>query len=164
ASVLAFAFLLSSRIPHTSFSRDWSSDVCSSDLGCLQDKNNFMQRTGGVIPYRLIYSLGEHPYLGYLLEPHIVWLNANGSLSLSYKRVFSNTVEEFADALEADDYKIIKLLDEIEQTHVIKRFHKKAIRPTDYFTRIFDQKIYDYIRPKLEEKMIKALALIGNKP
>lgn len=123
-----------------------------------------MQRTGGVIPYRLIYSLGEHPYLGYLLEPHIVWLNANGSLSLSYKRVFSNTVEEFADALEADDYKIIKLLDEIEQTHVIKRFHKKAIRPTDYFTRIFDQKIYDYIRPKLEEKMLKALALIGNKP
>lgn len=123
-----------------------------------------MQKTVRHIPYRLIYSLGEHPYLGYLLEPHIVWLNANGSLSLSFKRVFSNTVDEFADALDEDDYGIIKLLDEIEQTHVIKRFHKKAIRPRDYFTRVFDQKIYDYIRPKLEDKMLKALTLIGNKP
>lgn len=123
-----------------------------------------MQQIGSVIPFRLIYSLGEHPYLGYLLEPHMVWLNANGSLSLSYKRVFSNTVEEFAAALDEQDYKIIKLLDEIEQTQVIKRFHKKAIRPVEYFRRIFDQKVYDYIRPKLEEKILKALALIGNKP
>src|SRR5207302_3317349 len=30
-----FIFFFSSRRRHTSFSRDWSSDVCSSDLGVL---------------------------------------------------------------------------------------------------------------------------------
>ncbi|MBE8721752.1 DEAD/DEAH box helicase [Sphingobacterium pedocola] len=123
-----------------------------------------MQKIDNSVPYRLIYSLGEHPYLGYLIEPHIVQLNSNGSDSLSYKRVFTNTVDEFKSALDEEDYKIIKLLDEIEQTHVIKRFHKKAIRPMDYFSKIFDQKIHHYIRPKLDQKMLKALELIGDKP
>jgi superfamily II DNA or RNA helicase len=73
-------------------------------------------------------------------------------------------VDEFAVALDSIDYKIIKLLDEIEQTHVIKKYHKKAIRPADYFTKIFDQKIFDYVRPKLEQKMLKVLELMGEKP
>lgn len=123
-----------------------------------------MQKKVSTVPFKLVYSLGEHPYLGFLIEPHIVYLNNNGSLSLSYKRVFSNTVDEFATALDEQDYKIIKLLDEVEQTHVIKKYHKKAIRPADYFGNIFDQKIYDYIRPKLEQKLLKALELIGQRP
>ena len=123
-----------------------------------------MQQIDNALPFRLIYSLGEHPYLGYLIEPHIVQLNPNGSLSLSYKRVFSNTVEEFAAALDETDYKIINLLDEVEQTHVIKKFHKKAVRPIDYFSKIFDSKVYDYIRPRLEQKLLKVLELIGDKP
>src|SRR5690606_39817202 len=34
-SLVMFCFYFSSRRRHTSFSRDWSSDVCSSDLLCL---------------------------------------------------------------------------------------------------------------------------------
>jgi len=123
-----------------------------------------MQQIDTKLPFRLIYSLGQHPYLGYLIEPHIVRLNSNGTLSLSYKRVFSNTIDEFSAALDDIDYQIIKLLDEIEQTQVIKKFHKKAIRPADYFGKIFDPKIYDFIRPQLEQKLLKVLSLIGNKP
>ncbi|MGN0001908.1 MAG: SNF2-related protein [Sphingobacterium composti] len=123
-----------------------------------------MQQIDTSLPYKLIYSFGEHPYLGYLLEPHIVQLNPNGSLSLLYKRVFTNTVEEFASALDETDYKIIKLLDEIEQSNVIKKYHKKAVRPADYFSKIFDNKVRDYIRPKLEKKLLKVMELIGDKP
>src|SRR5690606_39968112 len=32
-----FIFFFSSRRRHTRFSRDWSSDVCSSDLSCLPE-------------------------------------------------------------------------------------------------------------------------------
>jgi hypothetical protein len=123
-----------------------------------------MQQIDTSHPYKLIYSFGEHPYLGYLIEPHIVQLNPNGSLSLSYKRVFTNTVDEFANALDETDYKIIKLLDEVEQSNVIKKYHKKAIRPVDYFTKIFDNKVRDYIRPKLEKKLLKVMEMIGDKP
>ncbi len=123
-----------------------------------------MQQVDSNTPFKLIYSLGEHPYLGYLIEPHIVQLNSNGSLSLSYKRVFSNTVDEFAKDLDDIDFKIIKLLDEIEQTSVIKKYHKKVIRPADFFTKIFDSKIFEYIRPKLEQKLLKVLGLLGDRP
>src|SRR5690606_28554501 len=123
-----------------------------------------MQQGTTSLPYRLVYSLGRHPYLGFLIEPHIVHLNQNGSYSLSYKRVFSNTVDEFAAALDDLDYKLIKLLDEIEQTHIIKQYHKKAIRPADYFSKIFDQNIYDYIRPKIEQRVLSFLNQVGDKP
>ena len=123
-----------------------------------------MQQGITSLPYRLVYSLGRHPYLGYLIEPHIVHLNQNGSYSLSYKRVFSNTVDEFAPALDDLDYELIKLLDEIEQTHIIKRFHKKPIRPADYFSKVFDAKIYDYVRPNIEQRMLTFLNKVGDKP
>lgn len=123
-----------------------------------------MQQIDTSLPYKIIYSLGEHPYLGYLLEPHIVQCNANGTLSLSYKRVFSNTIEEFTDILDETDIKIIALLDEIEQSNVIKKYHKKAIRPLDFFTNIFDDKIRDYLRPKIERQLLKVLDMIGQKP
>jgi len=123
-----------------------------------------MQQVDTLTTYRLVYSLGMHPYLGYLIEPHIVYLNQNGSYSLSYKRVFSNTVDQFSDALDEKDYKLIQFCDEMEQTQLIKRFHKKAIRPADYFTKIFDQKVFDHIRPKIETRILNILDNIGNKP
>jgi len=123
-----------------------------------------MQQVDNSSTYRLVYSLGKHPYLGFLIEPHIVYLNQNGSYSLSYKRVFSNTVSEFSAVLDEVDYQLIKWADEIEQTQIIKRFHKKAIRPVDYFTKIFDSKIYDFIRPKIEQRILSILHLIGDKP
>jgi len=123
-----------------------------------------MQQVDTLTTYRLVYSLGKHPYLGYLIEPHIVHLNQNGSYSLSYKRVFSNTVDEFSDALEEIDYELIRLCDEIEQTQVIKRFHKKAVRPADYFSKIFNEKLYDHIRPKIETRLLNILNNIGDKP
>src|SRR5690606_40867786 len=55
--VLVFCFFFSSRRRHTRFSRDWSSDVCSSDLhaaGAL-----FVSEAGGIVthwdcsPYRV---------------------------------------------------------------------------------------------------------------
>ncbi|PRD53928.1 DEAD/DEAH box helicase [Sphingobacterium gobiense] len=123
-----------------------------------------MQQVDSKLPFKLIYSLGQHPYLGYLIEPHIVQLNPNGSYSLSYKRIFSNTIGDFAPALDEIDYQLIKLLDEIEQTHIIKIFNKKAIRPVDFFGKVFDDKIYDRIRPKIEQKMLTALNQLRGKP
>lgn len=123
-----------------------------------------MQQVDPSLPFRLVYSLGKHDYLGYIIEPHIVQLNANGSLSLSFRRIFSNTAQEFANGIDAEDEKIISILDEIEQTHIIKRYHKKAIRPADYFSNVFDEKIHNYIRPKIEQRLVKVLAMLREKP
>src|SRR5690606_30260356 len=41
---------------------------------------------------------------------------------------------------------------------------KKPVRPADYFSKIFDDKVRDYIRPRLEKKLLKVLEYIGAKP
>lgn len=115
-------------------------------------------------PCQLVYALCKHDFLGYLIEPHIVQLNANGSFSLTHQRLFSNTAKEFDRYLDETDYQLIKLLEEVEQGQIIKRYHKKSIRPLEFFSTVFDEKFFEVIRPKIEKKLIEALSLIGNKP
>lgn len=115
-------------------------------------------------PHTLVYSLCQHEFLGYLIEPHIVQLNPNGEFSLTYQRIFSNTALEYASALDNSDLKIIKLLDELEQTELIKKMYKKTARPREFFSKIFDKKLYDYIRPKIDKKLSAILKLISQKP
>jgi len=115
-------------------------------------------------PHTLVYSLCQHEFLGYLIEPHIVQLNPNGEFSLTYQRIFSNTALEYASALDNSDLKIIKLLDELEQTELIKKMYKKTARPREFFSKIFDKKLYDYIRPKIDKKLSTILKLISQKP
>lgn len=122
-----------------------------------------MLRVDSDKPCKIVYSICKHDFLGYLIEPHVVQLNSDEGFSLTYQRLFSTTAEEFSSILDETDLKLIKLLEEIEQSHIIKRFHKKAIRPVEYFRTIFDEKIYEVIRPKIEKKLIEALKLIGER-
>lgn len=123
-----------------------------------------MQQVDTTQPHELIYSLCEHPYLGYLIEPHVVQLNPNGGYSLTHRRIFSHTAVDYAPILDTTDYKLIKLMEEVEQTNIIKRYHKKPIRPVDFFAKFFDKKFLEYIRPKIEFRLLQALELLNNKP
>jgi SNF2 family DNA or RNA helicase len=122
-----------------------------------------MLRVDSDKPCKIVYSICKHEFLGFLIEPHIVQLNSDDGFSLTYQRLFSTTALEFSGILDETDFKLIKLLEETEQGHIIKRHHKKAIRPFEYFSTIFDEKIYETLRPKIEKKMVEALSLIGNK-
>jgi hypothetical protein len=101
--------------------------------------------------------------LGYVIEPHIVQLNPNGEFSLTYQRLFSNTAKEFSQFLDETDFKLVKILEEIEQGNVIKRYYKKLIRPFEFFSKIFNEQLFDTIRPKIEKRMAEALTLLPGK-
>lgn len=114
-------------------------------------------------PCKLVYALAKHEYLGYLIEPHVVQLNQNGDFSLTHQRIFANTAAEFAQFLDATDLKLIKLLEDIEQDAVIKRYYKKQIRPLEFFSKIWNEQLHDSIRPKIERKLKDVLPLIKEK-
>ncbi len=120
-----------------------------------------MLRVDSTKPCKIVYSLCKHEYLGYLIEPHIVQLNPYGDFSLTYQRIFSHTAEEFAKHLNPTDLKLIKILDEIEQDFLIKKYHKKPIRPTEFFSKFFDDKFYEKVRPKIEKRLTEVLSIIG---
>src|ERR1700761_7887341 len=122
-----------------------------------------MLRVDSSKPCQIIYAIARHEYLSYVMEPHIVQLNPNGEFSLTHQRLFSNTATEFAHCIDEVDIKLIKLLEEIEQGNVIKKFYKKPIRPSEFFAKIFTEQLFDTIRPKMEKRMADALNLLGDK-
>ena len=123
-----------------------------------------MQQVDTSQPFELVYALCEHPYLGYLIEPHVVQLNPNGGYSLTHRRIFSNTSKDYARVLDDTDHKLIKLLEEIEQTSIIKRYYKKPIRPADFFAKAFNKEFFEFVRPKIEQRLLRALEWLANKP
>lgn len=112
-----------------------------------------MLRVDSSKPFKLVYALCKHDFLGYLVEPHVVQLNPQGDFSLTYQRIFSHTAAEFEKHLSEADLKIIKTLDDIEQDSIIKKYHKKQIRPFEFFSKVFDDKFYDHVRPRVEKKL-----------
>jgi superfamily II DNA or RNA helicase len=122
-----------------------------------------MLRVDSSKPCQIIYAICKHEYLGYLIEPHIVQLNPNGEFSLTYQRLFSNTAKEFSQYLDETDFRLVKILEEMEQGNIIKKFYKKPIRPFEFFSKIFTEQLFDTIRPKIEKKMAETLALLPGK-
>lgn len=122
-----------------------------------------MLRVDSSKPCKLVYSLCKHDYLGYLIEPHVVQLNTDGGFSLTHQRLFSNTAEEFAALLDETDYKLIKLLEKTEQGNFIKRYYKKAIRPIEYFSNVFNDELFETLRPKIEKRMAEAFGLLKDR-
>ncbi|RZM28856.1 MAG: ATP-dependent helicase [Pedobacter sp.] len=116
-----------------------------------------MLRVDNSKPCKIVYALCKHEYLGYLIEPHIVQMNPQGDFSLTYQRLFSHTAVEFASHLTETDIKMIKILDETEQDALIKKFYKKPVRAFEFFGKIFDDKFYDSVRPKVEKKLAEVL-------
>ncbi|MFD2161448.1 DEAD/DEAH box helicase [Paradesertivirga mongoliensis] len=122
-----------------------------------------MLRVDSSKPCKLVYSLCKHDFLGYLIEPHVVQLNQDGDFSLTHQRLFSTTAKEFSNILDETDIKLIKILEETEQGHIIRRYHKKPVRPVEFFSKTFDQKLYDIIRPKIEKRMVEAFRLLTDR-
>ncbi|MEO6521723.1 MAG: SNF2-related protein [Mucilaginibacter sp.] len=122
-----------------------------------------MLRVDSSKPCQIVYSVCKHEYLGYVIEPHIVQLNPNGEFSLTHQRLFSNTAKEFTNCLDDADIKLIRILDDLEQGAIIRKYHKKAIRPIEFFAKIFNDQFLDTIRPKMEKRMVEALGMLHHK-
>jgi len=122
-----------------------------------------MLRVNSSAPCKIVYSLCKHAFLGFLIEPHIVQLNPQGDFSLTYQRLFSHTAKEFSRHLTELDFKLIRILDDTEQDYIIKKYYKKPIRPLEFFSRFFDNRFYENVRPKIEKKLAEVLEILKEK-
>ena len=69
-------------------------------------------------PFKLIYSLFQHEYLGYILESFVVKLDAKGNLTFSHQNISSKNAKEFASGLDEADYELIKYMDSMQQDQI----------------------------------------------
>ncbi|UKJ07757.1 DEAD/DEAH box helicase [Solitalea lacus] len=122
-----------------------------------------MLRVDSNKPSKIVYSLLQHEFLGYLFEPHIVQMNREYTYSLVHKRLFSHTSSEFARFLDDTDHQLIALLEQVEQENIIRRFHKQPIRPREFFTKFWTDALKAKVQPFIEATLSQAIELMRNK-
>ncbi|MBC5994080.1 DEAD/DEAH box helicase [Pontibacter cellulosilyticus] len=116
-------------------------------------------------PFQVIYSLFEHEYLGYLFESFVVQINTKGQLTLQHQNISAKNADEFAARLDADDFKLIQLIDQIQQDAVLKRFASKKMSAADFFLKVYDPEkgdkaLQENISHYIQGRMGKILELL----
>ena len=119
-------------------------------------------------PFQLIYSLYDHEYMGFLFESFVVQLSEKGTLTFSHQNISSKNAKEFDAGLDANDYKIIKFMDEMQQDQVANKFQKKRQKPEEFFVKTFDKSVGDPLLQKeitayVERRRSQILSLIQGK-
>ncbi len=119
-------------------------------------------------PFKVVYSLYQHEFLGFLFESFIVELDQEGRLSLKHQNISHYSAEEFASGLDELDYELIDLMDQIQQEVVIKKFAEKRVPPMEFFPKIFnpekgDRGLQQNINAYLESKRAKILERLPGK-
>ena len=120
------------------------------------------------LPFRIIYSLYEHEYLGYLFEAYAVQLDQQNRLTLKHQHVSAKNMREFASRMNDVDFKLIELLDKLHQDNVAKRFSDKRLKTEEFFLKIFhkekgDETLKTLIEEFVENRMTEVLDLLGTK-
>lgn len=106
-------------------------------------------------PYKLIYSLYQHEYLGYLIDSFIIQLDDKGRLSFLNQRISSKNAKEFSDQLDDKDFELIQIMDSIQQEAIIRKFYKKKIKPEDFFLKIYDVETGDKVLQEQIDEYLK---------
>jgi SNF2 family DNA or RNA helicase len=119
-------------------------------------------------PFQIIYSLFQHEYLGYLFESFVIQLDEKGRLSFAHQNISSKNASEFKSGLNEADYELIRLMDSMQQDVVVKHFHKKSIKPEDFFLKYYnkekgDEVLQEEIDKYLERRRCKILPLLKGK-
>ena len=119
-------------------------------------------------PFEIVYSLYEHEYLGYLFESFVIQLNEKGNLTYSHQNISSKNAVEFKSKLDENDFKLIKLMDEIQQEHLANHFQKKKVKPDLFFLTTYhkvngDNMLQQEINGYVERRRAQILDLITGK-
>lgn len=119
-------------------------------------------------PFKLIYSLYQHEYLGFLFESFVVKINDNGNLTLRHQNISIKNAHEFSSGLDDRDYELIETMDMIQQDAIIKKFSTKYVKPEQFFSKYYNAEngkkiVKDEIERYIEGKRAKILQNISGK-
>jgi superfamily II DNA or RNA helicase len=120
------------------------------------------------LPFKIVYSLFQHQYLGYLFESFAVQLDERGGLTLRFQNISYVNANEFAAGLDQDDLELIRIMDAMQQDMVAKCYASgRRLSPTDFFLKVYDPKTGDKILQEtiaadLERKRARIMELLRN--
>jgi len=122
-----------------------------------------MRLVDATLPYKIVYSIYHHEYLGYLVSPHIVQILPDGQLSLIHQGIYPDNMSQFSEGLDEKDKKLITLLDEISPKTVVKKFNGNLRDPLNFFIQKFKGEIQKMALQYIERRLVKILPLLTDR-
>ncbi len=118
--------------------------------------------------FQIVYSLFEHEFLGHLFAAYLVQRGPKGQLTLLHQTASARNAPEFAGGLDAVDFELIELCDQLQQEAVIKEFWPRKIAPADFFLKTYhaergDKPLQDAIGRHVQARMAAVLARLHGK-
>ncbi|MHA4736429.1 DEAD/DEAH box helicase [Dyadobacter sp. MSC1_007] len=89
-------------------------------------------------PFKIVYSILNHEYLGYIFEAFVVQLTQQGDFSFQIQNISSKNIKEFRAGIDTKDFELVKLIDDIQQDAVLKKFNTKKLNAVDFFLKAYD--------------------------
>lgn len=119
-------------------------------------------------PFQIIYSLFEHECLGHLFAAYVVQLGPRGQLTLQHQTVSGKNAHEFAAGLDATDFALIELCDQVQQEAVVKEFWPRKIATAEFFLKTYhpekgDKPLQEVIARHVQTRMADLLARLADK-
>lgn len=87
------------------------------------------------LPFKLVYSLFEHEYLGYIFESFVVQTDEQGRETLQFQNISAKNATEFSSVMDEDDLQLIKLIDSLQQNEIVRYFSKGKMKAADFFAK-----------------------------
>jgi len=119
-------------------------------------------------PFQIVYSIYYHEYLGYLIESFVVQKNESDKLTLLNQNISYANAFEFQSGLDEIDFKLIKLMDKIQQDSIIQKFNRTRIKPAVFFNKVYksenpDKLLQGAIQDYIEDKKASIFRLMKGK-
>lgn len=119
-------------------------------------------------PFQIVYSLFEHEFLGHLFAAYVVQLGPRGQLTLQHQTVSGKNAHEFEAALDATDFELVELCDQIQQEAVVKEFWPRKIATAEFFLKTYnaekgDKPLQEAIAKHVQTRMAGLLARLAGK-
>ena len=119
-------------------------------------------------PFQIVYSLFEHEFLGHLFAAYVVQLGPRGQLTLQHQTVSGKNAHEFAAGLDATDFELVELCDQIQQEAVVKEFWPRKIATAEFFLKTYnaekgDKPLQEVISKHVQTRMAGILARLAGK-
>ncbi len=134
-------------------------------------------------PFRLICSIYQHEFLGYLFQSFLVQLDSSGRISYQYQTISTQNWEEFLPKFSTEEQEIIRLIEKIQPESIAKFYTNhgninnpstKKINVDDFFLKHYAPKdkekphAHEEIRKQIEHRIEdckqKILTLLGDSP
>ena len=117
-------------------------------------------------PFRVVYSILSHEFLGYLFEVFVVQLNEKGQLTWEYQTLTVRNFHEFSHGLDERDEAAVKLIEGMKPAAIFEKFNtskRKTIE--EFYLKTFDaekgeKEIQEAVQSVIEKRRAQIFDLI----